>query len=140
MTNEVYTTCRTLGRMCSCWTIGSKIVIDKIGKHLPPEPYKRLTSPVISALTFIGNDALNTVFWPHITEFFGRVHELEDNEKMDVHTSILNAASLFYKHDNYNRDVHKALFDEYGEMLIPFWDHRDCRTEKTTGTLQIRLQ
>lgn len=137
MTNEVRATSRILGRMCICWNVGGKIVVDKITKHLPPEPHKRLTTPVISVLTFIGNDALNTLLWPYITQLFNEMNEYDDFEKADLHISILNAASLFYKQENYDRDVHKALFDEYGEKLIPFWNHTITDGADQTGMYKI---
>lgn len=140
MTFEVSSTCRTLGRMCICWTIGGRIIVDKITKHLPPEPSRRLTSPVITALNHIGNDALNQVLWPHIPHVFQGMENLHDIEKMDMLCAILDSARLFYKQENCDRNTNKILVEELGEKLIPLWDLKNpgCSGKKTGRLRKLR--
>lgn len=133
MTFEVVSTCRTLGRMCICWTIGGRIIVDKITKHLPPEPSRRLTTPVISALNHIGNDALNQVLWPHIQQVLEGIDNLHDLEKADMLSAILDAAKLFYKQENCDRNTNLILNEYLGEKLIPLWDLKSHTKSNKTG-------
>lgn len=63
--------CRTLGRLCMNFTRGNQIVIEKIKTDLNAEkPHEILSAPTICAMTYISNEALNVVLWPHIQAMF----------------------------------------------------------------------
>lgn len=138
---EIESTCRTLGRMCGCWPIGGRIIVDKIAKHLPPQPFRRLTTPVISALTYIGNDALNSILWPHVAQLFSAMDAINDTaERSDVICALLDAATLFYNQENCDRTTHNILLEQLAEKLIPLWKLQDSLyVQRDTGSSIIYL-
>lgn len=120
--DDVIPVCRTLGRLCIQWPRGVQIVVDKVKKYLQPdEPIKRLSAPVICALTYIGNDALNQLLWPHIAAMFKCMKSMEPKECLKLHCSILSAASIMYKQCEWDCVVDRALYMEFGDSLVPIW-------------------
>ncbi|XP_018560794.1 uncharacterized protein LOC108903188 [Anoplophora glabripennis] len=97
-----------------------EMAINKINNKI--ESQKKML-PVLTAIYFLGIDAVREIFLPNIEYFLGKVKTTLDDDP-EVINVVLSIYGLICK-ASYNYDfIHSAFHQIFGDILVMFWRPR----------------